>query len=132
MSNTMSEPVLDKTPPDAPSFVVVGEKFFPMLQTLKLVGISIFFVYEAAFLMTAPLTRVGWNIFVVEIMFSGLVFDMLLELAERPQIELDGIRNTLADTSGCRAPEPCEWPPRLYERFVLIHSSLPLCIVIIY
>ena len=54
-SSTRLEPVLDKTPPDIPSGVVIRVEFFSTLQALELVTIAVVLVREPALAVTAPL-----------------------------------------------------------------------------
>ena len=58
-SSTRLEPVLDETPPDIPSGVVVAVEFLSALQALELVTITIILVGESALAVTTPLRRVG-------------------------------------------------------------------------
>ena len=81
--------MLDKTPPDIPSGVVIAVQLLPAFQTLELVTITVVLVREPALTVTAPLTRVlRCNIIHVDAVFFGFVFDMALEFTERPLLEL--------------------------------------------
>ena len=97
-SSTRLEPVLNKTPPHVPSGVVIGVQFLPTLQTLKLITIPIILMRKPTLTVTASLTRISRrNIIHVDTVLFGLVFDVSLEFAERPLLELRGVRNALAD-----------------------------------
>ena len=81
--------MLDKTPPDVPSSVVIGVQFLSALQALELVSLTIPLVCESTLAVTAPLGRVGWcNIVHVDAVFFGFVFDVALKFTERPLLEL--------------------------------------------
>ncbi|ERG93655.1 MAG: hypothetical protein J07HQW2_00088 [Haloquadratum walsbyi J07HQW2] len=64
-------------------------QFFPALQALKLVTVAVVLVREPTLAVTTPLTRISRrNVFYVNTVFLGFVFDVALEFAERPLLEL--------------------------------------------
>ena len=90
--------MLNKTPPDIPSGVIVGVEFLPTLQALELVTITVVLVREPTLRVTAPLRRVGrCNIVHLDAVFFSFVFDVALEFTERPLLELRGVRDAFAD-----------------------------------
>ena len=81
--------MLDKTPPNIPSGVVIAVQLFFAFQTLELVTITVAFVREPTLTVAAPLTRIcRRNIVHVDSVLFGFVFDMALEFSERPLLEL--------------------------------------------
>jgi len=65
--------VLNKTPPDVPSGVVIAVQLLSALQALKLITITIVFMREPALAMTATLRSVRrGDIVHVDTVFLGL------------------------------------------------------------
>jgi len=90
--------VLDKTPPDVTSGVVTAVRLLPAVQTLELVTVTIVLVSEPTVAVTAPLTRVRRShVIHVDTVLLGFVFDVTLEFAERPLLELTGVRDAFPD-----------------------------------
>jgi hypothetical protein len=90
--------VLDKPPPDVPSSVVVGVEFVLALQALKLVTITNVLVGEPALTVTVLLTRVRWlHCINQNTVLFGFVIGAFLYGAERPLLELAGVRDALTD-----------------------------------
>jgi len=104
--------MLDKTPPDIPSGIVISVDFRPALQTLELITITGILVREPTLPVTAPLTRVlRCNIIHVNTVLFGFVRDVTLEGAERPLLELRGVRDALTDNGLRHAVEVVRTPP---------------------
>ena len=81
--------MLNKTPPDVPSGVVIRVQLFSTIQALELITITVVLVRESTLTVTTPLTRVRRShIIHVDVVFFGFVFDVALEFTERPLLEL--------------------------------------------
>jgi hypothetical protein len=90
--------VLNKTPPNIPSGVVIAVQLLSAFQALELVTVTVVLVRESTLPVTTPLAGVGRShVIYVDTVFFGFVFDVPLEFTERPLLELVGVRNTLAD-----------------------------------
>ncbi len=73
-------------------------QLFSALQALELVTITVVLVRESTLTVTTPLARVRRsNIVHVDAVFFGFVRDVALEFAERPLLELTGVRDALTD-----------------------------------
>ena len=87
--STRLEPVLNKTPPDVPSGVVIAVQLLSTLQALELTTIPIILVREPTLAVATPLASIcRCNVIHVDTVFFGLVFDVALKFTERPLLEL--------------------------------------------
>ena len=92
--------MLDKTPPDIPSGVVIAVQLFTALLTLKLLTITVVLVREPTLPVTTSLTRVSRrNVVHLNTVFFGLVIDVPLEFPKRPLLELTRVRDTPTNMS---------------------------------
>ena len=81
--------MLNKTPPDVPSGVVIRVQLFSTIQALELITITVVLVRESTLTVTTPLAGVGRShVIYVATVFLGFVFDVALEFTERPLLEL--------------------------------------------
>ena len=96
--STRLEPMLNKSPPDVPSGVVIAVQLLSAFQTLELVTVTVVLVRESTLTVTTPLRRIcRSHVIYVDTVFLGLVFDVALQFTERPLLELAGVRDTLSD-----------------------------------
>ena len=88
--------MLDKTPPDIPSSVVIRVEFLSTFQSLELVTITIILMCELTIRVATPLTRVRWLHYIHEnpVIF-GLVYGELLYRVERPLLGLPTFADVL-------------------------------------
>ena len=90
--------MLNQTPPDVPSGVIIAVQLLPALQALKLVTITVVPVRESTHRVTASLTCVlRCNVIHVDTVFLGFVYDVTLQFLERPLLEFTGVQDVLAD-----------------------------------
>jgi len=81
--------VLNKTPPDIPSGVIIAVQLFSALQTLELITVTVVLVCKTTLTVTTLLTRVRWiHVIHAYAVFFGFVFDVALDFPERPLLEL--------------------------------------------
>jgi hypothetical protein len=90
--------VLNKSPPDVPSSVIVGVQLLPAFQTLKPVTVTVMLVRESALTVTTSLAGIGRShVIYVNTVFFGFVLDVTPKLTERPLLELAGVRDAVSD-----------------------------------
>ena len=79
--STRLEPVLNKTPPDVPSSVVIAVQLLPALQTPELVAIAVVLMCEPTLAVTTPLRCVGrGHVVHLNPIFFGFVFENIQKL----------------------------------------------------
>jgi len=90
--------VLNKTPPDVSSGVVIAMQLLSTLQTLKLVTITVVLMREPTLTVATPLAGVRRShVIHLNTVFFSFVFDVALKFTECPLLELAGVRDTLSD-----------------------------------
>ena len=87
--STRLEPVLNKTPPDVPSSVVITVQLLSTLQALELITIPIILMSEPTPAVATSLAGIcRCNVVYVDTVFFGFVFDVALKFTERPLLKL--------------------------------------------
>jgi hypothetical protein len=81
--------VLNKTPPDVPSGVVIAVQLLSTLQALELITIPIILMSEPTPAVTTSLAGIcRCNVVHVDTVFFSLVFNVALKFTERPLLKL--------------------------------------------